>query len=284
MNIEVLFTDWGEYELLDSGDKLKLERFGGVMVIRSEPKAWWRKSNPALWDSADARYFDDDKKTARWQFFNKQVLPPVLDFKGIKFASKFMEGSKHLGVFPEQSPHWEYIMKRGSERKGARLLNLFGYTGAATLAAAASGYSATHVDASKPSVEWARKNQRLSGLENRPVRWIVDDALKFVRREARRGAKYDAILLDPPSFGRGPKNELWKLERMLPELLEACSLIISTNPLFVLMTLYSIEASSIMAANMLKSYFPKMKIRCGELALPNAENPVPLSLWARAEM
>ena len=282
MNIELLFSRWNDCELLDTGDRLKLERFGDAIVIRSEPKAWWAKSKPALWKNAAARYLDDDKKNSGWEFY-KKINAPILDFNGVKFATKFMDGSKHLGVFPEQSPHWEFIAKRGAERKGAKLLNLFGYTGAASLVAAQAGYAVTHVDASKPSVEWARKNQELSGLADRPIRWMIDDALKFVQREVRRGTKYDAIVLDPPAFGRGPKNELWKLERMLPELLDACKNILSDNPLFVIMTLYSIDASSIMAANMLASYFPKLKISCGELALPSDNFNLPLSLWAIAQ-
>lgn len=281
MNIEVLFSDWGECELIDSGNRLKLERFGNVVVIRSEPKAWWEKSKPELWKKADARYLDDDKKNSRWEFYSK-AKAPVLDFCGVKFATKFMEGSKHLGVFPEQSPHWKYIAKMGNKKPAAKLLNLFGYTGAASLVAAQSGYEVTHVDASKPSVEWARKNQELSGLSSKPIRWIIDDALKFTCREHRRGAKYDAIVLDPPAFGRGPKNELWKLEKMLPELIGACAGVLSDQPLFIMMTLYSIDASSIMASNILKAYFPKLNVRCGELALPNSVYPMPLSLWAIA--
>lgn len=289
-DIKVLSSRWPEYELIDSGDRLKLERFGNVTVVRSEPKAWWKPSNPKLWSRADCRYFDDDKKSARWEF-SKKVSAPVLDFGGIKFCTKFMDGSKHLGVFPEQEPHWNFIAgaaKRHKAEGAPKLLNLFGYTGAATLVAAKAGFSVTHVDASKPSVEWARKNQEMSGLSEKPIRWIIEDALKFVRREERRGAFYDAIVLDPPAFGRGPKNELWKLEKMLPELLEACSNILSKNPLFVLMTLYSIEASSIMAANMLAEYFGKRKgaaVEAGELALipSQGEYPLPLSIWARAD-
>lgn len=282
MDIKVLFSDWKAYELLDSGERLKLERFGDVIVIRSEPKAWWGKSNPELWKTADARYLDDDKKNSRWQFF-KKVNAPVLDFNGVKFATKFMDGSKHLGVFPEQSPHWDFIASKANEKQNPKLLNLFGYTGAASLIAAKNSYLVTHVDASKPSVDWARKNQILSKLEDKPIRWIVDDALKFAQREARRGSKYDAILLDPPAFGRGPKGELWKLEKMLPELLDACAAILSENPLFVLMTLYSIDASSIMASNMLKSKFPNLKVDCGELALNCGQMPLPLSLWGLAK-
>ena len=164
-------------------------------------------------------------------------------------------------------------------------MNLFGYTGAATLAAAKAGFAVTHVDASRPSVEWARKNQAESGLGGAPVRWIVDDALKFVRRELRRGGRYDALVLDPPAFGRGPKNELWKLERMLPELLGACAGVLSKRPLFVLMTLYSIDASPIMAANMLDEFFGGIagaETGCGELVLPSVYGfDLPLSIYAK---
>lgn len=287
MNIDVLKSDWRGYELLDSGDRLKLERFGDAVVVRSEPKAWWKLSRPDLWKSADARYFDDEKKDARW-VFNKKISAPVMDWNGIKFRTKFMDGTKHLGVFPEQSPHWKFIAESGAKFAGGRkpkLLNLFGYTGAATLAAAKGGFAVAHVDASKPSVDWARKNQSESGLADAPIRWIVDDALKFARREARRGVSYEAIVLDPPAFGRGPKNELWKLEKMLPELLDACASILSDTPLFVLMTLYSIEASSIMAANMLDEYFGGRrgaKTSCGELVLPASNGfDLPLSIYAK---
>lgn len=287
MNIDVLKSDWRGYELLDSGDRLKLERFGDAVVVRSEPKAWWKPSSPDLWKSADARYFDDEKKDVRW-VFNKKISAPVMDWEGIKFRTKFMDGTKHLGVFPEQSPHWKFIAESGAKFAGGRkpkLLNLFGYTGAATLAAAKGGFAVAHVDASKPSVDWARKNQSESGLADAPIRWIVDDALKFARREARRGVSYEAIVLDPPAFGRGPKNELWKLEKMLPELLDACASILSDTPLFVLMTLYSIEASSIMAANMLDEYFGGRrgaKTSCGELVLPASNGfDLPLSIYAK---
>ena len=279
--INVSNSQWGEYELLDSGDRLKLERFGNVVVVRSEPKAWWKPSLPkSEWQKCNARYFDDDKKNSAWKFFGGKAKAPVLNYGNIKFATKFMDGSKHLGVFPEQEPHWRLIAQKA--RKGAKLLNLFGYTGAATLVAAIAGYEVVHVDASKPSIDWARQNQLLSGLENKPVRWILDDALKFVKRQERKGASYDAIVLDPPAFGRGPKKELWKLEKMLPELLESCAAILSKNPLFVIMTLYSIEASSIMAANMLKKFFPSAaEITAGELVLKN-ETPLPLSIYSVA--
>ncbi len=287
MDIKILNSDWRDYELIDSGDRLKLERFGDVVVIRSEPKAWWKPSAPDLWKTADAKHFDDEKKNSRWVFYS-DVRAPFMDWNSVKFRCKFMDGTKHLGVFPEQSPHWDFIVESAKKFKGEgkpKLLNLFGYTGAATLAAAKGGYFTTHVDASKPSVDWARKNQFESELSDAPIRWIVDDALKFVKREERRGARYDAIVLDPPAFGRGPKNELWKLEKMLPELLEACSKILSNKPLFVLMTLYSLEASSVMASNMLSEYFGNLKnatLERGELVLKSSNGfDLPLSIYGK---
>ncbi len=279
--IKIASSDWQDYELLDSGDRLKLERFGDYIVIRSEPKAWWRAKTPALWKQADAQYFDEIKTQSGWKFLTNKRFP-ILDFKGIKFATKLLDGSKHLGIFPEQSPHWDYVFEHS--QKGKKLLNLFGYTGAASLVAAKAGAEVVHVDASKPSVAWARQNQEISALQDLPIRWIIDDALKFVKRQEKRGELYDAILLDPPAFGRGPKNELWKLEKMLPELLESVSKILSPKTgSYAIITLYSIDASPIMAANIMKDYFKNVELECGELVLnPVNSYPLPLSIWCRA--
>ncbi len=283
--IQVLSEPCSDYELLDSGNRQKLERFGDVITIRSEPKAWWAPTIPELWKKADCEHVDVVPK--HWSFF-KRKSAPILNIEGVKFCTKFMDGTKHLGVFPEQLPHWKFILnslKNSPFAEQPKLLNLFGYTGAASLFAAKAGFDVTHVDASKPSVEWARKNQELSGLSDCTIRWIVEDALKYVKRQQRRGSKFDAIVLDPPAFGRGPKGELWKLEKMLPQLLEACRDILSKKPLFVLLTLYSIDASSIMAGNMLEEYFGDIKgfeLSYGELALkPKSGYALPLSIWAR---
>ena len=297
--VELLSSDWEEYELLDSGDRRKLERFGDCVVVRGEPKAWWRPAHPELWGRARARYADCDAdgKPQGWSFSGR-VEPPVLTCADIRLHTKFMDGSKHLGVFPEQKPHWEFISQsakgfspfseNGANVLRPRMLNLFGYTGAASLFAAANGWFVTHVDASKPSVEWARRNQKSSKISENAIRWIVDDALKYVRRLERRGERFEAIALDPPAFGRGPKNELWKLEKMLPELLSCCARLLSARKIFVLMTLYSVDASSVMAANVLDQYFNcgnGAKISAGELVLrpKNGGYPLPLSLWAKAE-
>ena len=284
ISINVLSSDWDAYELIDSGDRLKLERFGDYVVIRPEPKAWWRPQlDESVWRKADARYVDDDKMNTGWRFVSRGKAFPVLNFNGIKFKTKLMEGSKHLGVFPEQKPHWDFISTVRHETGERKLLNLFGYTGAASLVAAKSGYKVTHVDASKPSVAWARSNQEASGLVDAPIRWIIDDALKFVKRQERRGEVYDAIILDPPAFGRGPKNELWKLEKLLPELLTSCGRILSKRVgSYAIMTLYSIDASAIMAANILKDRLGMGKVDCGELVLRSKSSyELPLSIWAR---
>ncbi len=306
-NIEVLCSDWPDYALLDSGRRRKLERFGAQVIIRSEPKAWWEPALPeAEWARAQAVHENDD----RWQLASGAVREWTMRWRELTLQAKLTDASKHLGVFPEQAPHWEFIRARsamengkwkmekagaGGDRGGAaedgerpKLLNLFGYTGVATLAAAAAGFAVTHVDASKPAVAWARHNQKLSGLDEAPIRWILDDAVKFVRREIRRGVRYDALALDPPSFGRGPAGEIWKVETGLPELLALCREVLVEKPRFVLLTLYNLEASSLMLGNVLEQMMRGQpgRISIGELALA-ATAPgsrlLPLSLWGRWE-
>ncbi len=283
--IETLFSEWPEHELLDSGSRRKLERFGGVKIARSEPKAWWPPSLPkAEWESADAEY---DDKEGRWRLRNSCPREWTMAYGKVRLLARLNDGSKHTGVFPEQSPHWDFIMKSVERHmnRQPKLLNLFGYTGAATLAAAAAGFSVTHVDASKPSIAWARRNQEVSGLLDRPVRWIVDDALKFAKREVRRENRYDAIIMDPPSFGRGPDGQVWKTEEDLPALLAVCEGLLSANPLFIIITIYNIEASPIMLENLLMDIAARngRRIEKGELALRPASSGkcLPMSIYAR---
>ncbi len=287
--IQVLTSDWPEYALLDSGRGRKLERFGSHIVSRGEPKAWWRPALPeSEWAKAVAEH-DDER--GQWRFRGRAPGECPLRFEDVTLQARITEGSKHLGVFPEQAPHWRWLREKGraQPRGTRRLLNLFGYTGAASLVAAAAGFQVTHVDASKPAITWARKNQELSGLGEAPIRWILDDALKFVRRELRRGVRYDAIALDPPSYGRGPNKEVWKVDEHLPELLEACRQVLSDSPLFVVMTLYSLEASSLMIANVLAEMTKGLSgaVSIGELALRHSgagdARLLPLSLWGRWE-
>lgn len=275
---------WPEYALLDSGAGRKLERFGERLIVRAEPKAWWQPALPAsAWKKA-AAVCDSE---GNWSFARPLSPDWLLRHGPLTLQARFTQMSKHVGVFPEQSPYWDWIAAQGAagSRPAARLLSLFGYTGAASLAAAAAGFSVTHVDASKPALSWAKQNQVLSGLEKAPVRWILDDALKFVQREGRRGSRYDALILDPPAFGRGPKQEVWKVEKSLPLLLKACREVLSERPRFVILTMYAIEASALMIGNLLGEMMADFAgdILLGELALApeNGANVLPLSIFGR---
>lgn len=290
MEISLLTTDFPGYALLDSGNRKKLECFGKIRIVRSEPKAWWSPTLPqSEWAKAVAVH-EDDSREGRWKFRGNAVPEPwTLRFRDdFSLQLRFMDRSKQIGVFPEQSPHWIEILKNPVPAgKPARLLNLFGYTGAATLAAARAGWQVTHVDASKPAIAWGRRNQELSGLGNAPVRWILEDAVKFCRREQRRGNAYEAILLDPPAFGRGPDGELWKVERDLPALLRICRDLLSPAARLVVLTIYTIDASSVLCGNLLAemtSHLHGGKIEFGELATREtspAARLLPLSLWGR---
>jgi 23S rRNA (cytosine1962-C5)-methyltransferase len=238
-------SDWEDYALLDSGDGRKLERFGPYTLIRPESAATWAPALPGEhWDAAHAACELVGKRTqGRWTFRQPVRSPWTMRYKRLRFRVE-LGASRHIGVFPEHAVHWDWI---GEWIAGAgrpiRVLTLFCYTGLATLAAAGAGAEVAHVDASRRAVSVGHENQALSGLEDRPVRWIVDDALKFARREARRGVRYDAIVMDPPKFGRGPKGEVWEFFRDLPALCEACRKALSEQPLFVLLTAYAKRAS-----------------------------------------
>ena len=276
------------YTLLDSGDRLKLERFGPVTVIRGEPKAWWSPRLPrADWDRADAVHDED----LGWRIRSRIPREWTLDCEGLRILARISDTSKHLGIFPEQSPHWRAIRAaaagaRAPDGAPPRLLNIFGYTGAATLAAAQSGWRATHVDASKPAIAWGRENQRLSGLSDAPIRWILEDAVKYVQREVRRGSRYEGIILDPPAFGRSPTGKVWKVEHHLADLLSLCRQALSDRPRLLILTTYNIEASALMLKNLLADTLHNLggTVEAGELVLPHASDParlLPLSIYAR---
>jgi 23S rRNA (cytosine1962-C5)-methyltransferase len=239
--------DWKDYELLDSGEGLKLERFGPYRLIRPEVQAMWKKGLPeSAWREAQAVFQPTSEESGgHWDLRQRIDEKWVLGYKELKCWVMTTPG-RHLGIFPEVAAHWDWystlIQQAGRPTK---VLNLFGYTGLASLAAASAGATVTHVDASKKSVTWARENQSLSKLDQKPIRWIVDDALKFVEREARRGARYDGLILDPPKFGRGPKGEVWEVYESLPTLLKACREVLSEHPLFVALTMYAIRASGV---------------------------------------
>jgi 23S rRNA (cytosine1962-C5)-methyltransferase len=270
-------SGWKDYALLDSGDGLKLERFGNYVFVRPESQAMWKRSLDSEWRNADAVFIPSGEESGGHWDFKKRVdekwkmkypLTPSPKGRGeIRFWTMTTPG-RHLGVFPEVAAHWDWFSGLiANAKREVNVLNLFGYTGLASLAAASSGAKVTHVDASKKSVGWARENQALSNLTEKPIRWIVDDALKFVQREARRGIKYDGIILDPPKFGRGPKGEVWEVYRSLPTLLEACRECLSNNPLFVVTTIYAARASAIHVAQALDEMMQGFggKIEMGEL-------------------
>ncbi|MCD8481929.1 MAG: class I SAM-dependent methyltransferase [Verrucomicrobia bacterium] len=280
----LLHADWPQYRLLDSGNGLKLEAFGDNVLVRSEPKAWWQPHHPpAFWQKADAS-FEEKGRDGIWRVHNPRLTRNWnMSYGPVTAQIRLTDMSKHVGVFPEQDPHWQWMSARLARRPGARFLNLFGYTGMASLTAAAAGAMVTHVDASKPALAWAKMNQQLSGLESAPVRWLLDDAFKFVERELRRGNQYDAIALDPPSFGRGPKGEIWKVEQQISGLLSNLRRLLSPKPLFVVMTLYNLEASSVMLHNLFQQHFPAGELSFGELVLRPHEGGhfLPLSLFSR---
>ncbi len=270
---------WQDYELLDSGDGLKLERFGKYLFARPESQAMWRRARSSReWESAHAIFHPTAEESGgHWEA--RQRLPERWEMryalpnsKELKFFAMITPG-RHLGVFPETAAHWDFMAEKIEARarqnggEEINVLNLFGYTGIASLAAAATGARVTHVDASKKSVSWARENQALSGLSDKPIRWIVDDALKFAEREARRGVKYDGVILDPPKFGRGPKGEVWEVYQSLPSLLQACRACLSEKPLFFIVTMYAVRASALHVAQALaETTHPfKGELECGEL-------------------
>jgi 23S rRNA (cytosine1962-C5)-methyltransferase len=244
----LLTTDgFADYRLVDFGEGRKLERFGRFLVDRPEPQAMTVRRRPDLWAKADAVFLgaaaDDEGSDGRWKFAGQAVATFPVAYRGVPFLGRFTP-FRHLGFFPEQAPHWDFAWERlHALGRPSRVLNLFGYTGVASLLAAKAGASVTHVDASKRSIGFARENQALGALRDAPIRWIVDDALKFTAREERRGSRYDGIILDPPKYGRGPNGEVWDLFRDLPRMLELCRAVLVDEPAFVIVTAYAIRAS-----------------------------------------
>lgn len=233
---------WKDYELLDTSGGEKLERWGDYILIRPDPQVLWNtKKEHRGWKKRNAHYHRSSKGGGEWEFFS---LPEKWNINYGELTFGLQPFSfKHTGLFPEQAVNWDWmagkIKERGGRGKEVKVLNLFAYTGGATLACAAAGARVTHVDASKGMVGWAKENAQLSGLSQAPVRWLVDDCVKFVEREIRRGNKYDAILLDPPSYGRGPKGEIWKMEENIFSFLERLMLLLSDEPLFFLINSYT---------------------------------------------
>lgn len=235
---------WKDYELLDASSGERLERWGNIVLIRPDPQIIWNTGRSAIWNRADAVYHRSKSGGGYWE--EKTKLPSVwkIQYNNLTFGLKPM-GFKHTGVFPEQAVNWDFtINKIKNCGRKVKILNLFAYTGAATLAAASAGAEVCHVDASKGMVTWARENAKYSNMSSKPIRWLVDGCIKFVKREQRRGNKYDGIIMDPPSYGRGPGGEVWKLEDELYNFVNECSKILSDNALFFMLNSYTSGLSS----------------------------------------
>jgi 23S rRNA (cytosine1962-C5)-methyltransferase len=264
-------TDFSGYELLDSGDHMKLERFGEYTLARPDTQAIWKKQKPELWASADAEFSFAESKGA-WKM-NKE-LPEAwnVSYKDLTFIAK-RGNFKHTGIFPEQAPNWEWSAEHIKQLKTPEVLNLFGYTGAASVVAAKAGAKVTHVDSSKSSIGWCKENAAASGLTDDAIRFILEDARSFAKREARRDAKYQGIILDPPAFGRGSKDEVWKIEDDLIPLMETLKELLSDEPgSFLLVNGYAAGYAPRSFAQLVASFFSNTTIEYGELTLPETDS------------
>jgi 23S rRNA (cytosine1962-C5)-methyltransferase len=277
------------YALLDSGGGEKLEQYGPYRIVRPEGQAIWQRALPAKeWDRADAIFTGDTEEEGmgRWRF-PKAPLGEIWPMRhnGIDYLGRFTS-FRHVGVFPEQASHWDHMARLiETAKRQVKVLNLFGYTGLASLVAARAGAEVTHVDASKKAIGWARENQEMAGLGGKPIRWICDDAMKFAEREERRGNRYDIILFDPPAYGRGPKGEVWQLFDDLPALTDLCRAILTPNPLAVVLTAYSIRASFFAIHALMRDAFAGMggTVESGELIIreKSAGRALSTSLFSR---
>ena len=266
-----------DYELLDSGDGRKLERFGRVTLARPCAQALWRPSYPALWTRATASF--DREAGNRWH--GRSALPKdwSITTAGLRFKLSGTDFG-HLGIFPEQRAQWEWIREKA--RRGLQVLNLFAYSGGSTVAAAQGGAEVCHLDAAKGMVQWARENAALNGLADHPIRWIADDAHKFMAREIRRGRRYDAIILDPPTFGHGASGETYKIERDLKTTFDLTRQLLSEHPVFVLFSSHSPGLSCRVAENILGQLFPQATLESGEMLLEGNGLSCPSGIFCRA--
>lgn len=281
--------DWQDYELLDTGNGEKLERWGDVVLRRPDPQIIWPLvSENDAWRKADGHYHRSSSGGGQWTF--RKTLPErwSISYGPLRFHIK-PTSFKHTGLFPEQAVNWSWMMNkiRAADRP-IRVLNLFAYTGGATVAAASAGAEVCHVDAAKGMVQWAKENAQLSGLSDAPIRYITDDVFKFVQREERRGRQYEAIIMDPPSYGRGPNGEMWKLEENLFPFLESCLSILSDRPLFVLVNSYTTGLSPTVLSNLLRLSIGRKfggKLDCGEIGLPITRSglTLPCGIYGRWE-
>ena len=261
---------WQDFEVLDTGDGYKLERWGEVLLARPDPQVIWPKGDAGLWKQADAVYSRSREGGGSWEY--RRALPErwEIGYKGLRFYVR-PTGFKHTGLFPEQAANWDWMAGLVKQREGAKVLNLFGYTGGATLACMQAGAHVTHVDAARGMTQWARENRDLSGLPQDGCRFIVEDAMAFLRREIRRGRQYDGILMDPPSYGRGPSGEVWKLEDELYTLLDTAAQLLSDEPAFFLVNSYTTGFQPTVIRNLIeKTVSPRRggRAEAMELVLP----------------
>ena len=281
--------EWKDYECLDAGCGEKLERWGDIVLRRPDPQAMWSIDFDNSWNKIDGFYHRSDKGGGYWDFNSKLSDYWTVSYKELTFKVT-PTNFKHTGLFPEQAVNWDFMMNKiRNAGRDIKVLNLFAYTGAASMACAKAGASVVQVDASRGMTEWAKENKHLCNLDDAPIRFIVDDCLKFVQREFRRGNTYDAIVMDPPSYGRGPNKEVWKFEKNMTFLLEECLKIMSDKPLFLLINSYTTGISNIVLSNMLKTMmlpiYPDGKIDSGEVGLRVTKNNLvlPCGIYGRWE-
>ena len=283
----IISNEWKDYEILDMADGEKLERWGNIILIRPDPQIIWKnKLKPELWKKANAHYHRSKTGGGEWEFVKKVPESWQVKYKNLVFNLKPM-GFKHTGLFPEQAVNWDFMINKiKNAGREIRVLNLFAYTGGATVACASAGASVCHVDSSKGMTAWAKENVASSGLEDKVVRYIVDDVIKFVQREIRRGNKYDAIVMDPPSYGRGANGEVWNIEESLYKLVELCTQVLSDSPLFFLINSYTTGLAPTILENILSLTIKrKGKISCGEIGLPMKDSSLilPCGIYGRWE-
>ena len=273
-----LANNWKDYEILDMANGEKLERWGNVILIRPDPQIIWnKKEHEEKWKTANAIYNRSKTGGGSWQYKKKMPSEWKIKYKDLIFNIKPM-GFKHTGLFPEQAVNWDWMMEKiKSAKRDIKVLNLFAYTGGATVACLSAGASVCHVDSSKGMVSWAKENVISSGLKDRPVRYIVDDVVKFVNREIRRGNKYDAIIMDPPSYGRGAKGEVWRFEDDITDLVELCTKVLSKAPLFFLINSYTTGISAKVLENILRINIKNDGVfESGEVGLPMKDSKLVL--------
>ena len=286
MNIS---NDWKDYEIIDASNGMKLERWGKIHLLRPDPQIVWDNGNlKDKYNNIDAVYFRSNKGGGHWENINNIPSSWIVNYKNLKFNIKQM-GFKHTGLFPEQAFNWDFMIdKIKKSKRKIKVLNLFAYTGGATIACLSAGAHVTHVDSSRGMVEWCKENVKINELDTTNVRYIVDDVIKFVQREIRRGNKYDAIIMDPPSYGRGSNGEVWDIEKNLSYLVSICCEILSDKPLFFLINSYTTGLSSTVLANLLELTINKKYkgiISNGEVGLNIKENNLvlPCGIYGRWE-